>query len=476
MYAIIDIEATGGSPKKDRITEIAIFLYENNQIIDSFCTLINPQVSIPPFINKLTGINDEMVADAPTFQEVAPRIIEITKNAVFVAHNVQFDYAYLRAEFKRVGYRFDRSKACTVNLAKQILPGHESYSLGNLCRDLGIEVENRHRAFGDARATVELFKILEQKDPDDYIAKAISEIKGYKHLPPNLPTSIVEQLPEDVGVYYIHGANNKIIYISRSSDIRRRVIQHFTTYNEQIKSKQWKMFRNAHDVSCEITGSELIAQILEAHEVNLHAPSFNRSRHIRKLRYGLFKYYDAQTQLLQLQVRKLREGDQPILAFPKEEHGNNLLFERIANYSLCPILCGIETPKRVKQGYLPCSQYSVGGCKGACIGKERVATYNRRARRAIKDLEFPYSSFLIVGEGRNNEEISIVYIDDNQFVGYHYFHKDIMNESDAVNIIIECIEPMAHSSEYNRIIRNYLKKNQLDKIIRLDIPQITPIF
>ncbi|MEQ8811132.1 MAG: 3'-5' exonuclease, partial [Imperialibacter sp.] len=162
MYAIIDIETTGGNAQFSKITEIAIYVHDGSQVVDEFTTLVNPECNIPPFITKLTGITNEMVEDAPRFFEVAKKIVEITEGKIFVAHNVNFDYGFVRHEFKRLGYEFKRDTLCTVKLSRKILPGKSSYSLGNLCKSLGIEIENRHRAGGDAFATVKLIEILLQ--------------------------------------------------------------------------------------------------------------------------------------------------------------------------------------------------------------------------------------------------------------------------------------------------------------------------
>ncbi|MGD9930193.1 MAG: PolC-type DNA polymerase III [Mangrovibacterium sp.] len=163
MYCIIDIETTGQSLKEGKITEIAIYKHNGLEIVDSFATLINPECHIPYFITKLTGIDNEMVADAPKFYEVAKTIVELTAGSIFVAHNVLFDYRFVREEFNRLGYDYKRKTMCTVKLSRKYLPGHPSYSLGKICHDLNIRIEGRHRAAGDAFATVKLFELILQK-------------------------------------------------------------------------------------------------------------------------------------------------------------------------------------------------------------------------------------------------------------------------------------------------------------------------
>lgn len=160
MYAIVDIETTSGSPKSGKITEIAIFIYNGSEITDSFVSLINPECDIPYYITNITGINNQMVANAPKFYEIAKKVVEITANKIFVAHNVSFDYNFIRNEFKQLGYDFKRKTMCTVELSRKYIPGHRSYSLGNICGELGIEINGRHRAAGDALATVKLLELI----------------------------------------------------------------------------------------------------------------------------------------------------------------------------------------------------------------------------------------------------------------------------------------------------------------------------
>ncbi|MGQ8338536.1 3'-5' exonuclease [Sunxiuqinia sp. A32] len=163
MYNIIDIETTGKSAQEGKITEIAIYVHNGVEVVDSFSSLINPECHIPYFITKLTGIDNSMVSQAPKFYEVAKRIIELTAGNIFVAHNVSFDYRFIQEEFKRLGYDFNRKTMCTVKLSRKYLPGHRSYSLGNICNDLDIRIDGRHRAAGDALATVKLFEIILQR-------------------------------------------------------------------------------------------------------------------------------------------------------------------------------------------------------------------------------------------------------------------------------------------------------------------------
>ena len=200
MFVIVDVETTGGSPQNSKITELAMYKFDGTKIIEEFTTLLNPEMEIPEFIVRLTGITDQMVADSPKFFEIAKQILEFTNNCVFVAHNVSFDYGMFRSEFKRLGYDFRLPHLCTVRSSRNILPGHASYSLGKITRDLGISIVGRHRAGGDALATCKLFEIIYKKD-EQKLRSFIQDELNPKSLHPNLDLDTIEAIPNKTGVY-----------------------------------------------------------------------------------------------------------------------------------------------------------------------------------------------------------------------------------------------------------------------------------
>ena len=212
------------------MTEIAIYKFDGHTIIDQFISLVNPEREIQPFVVNLTGINSKMLRSAPKFYEVAKRIVEITEGCILVAHNAQFDYRILKTEFRRLGFDFERENLCTVELSKKLIPDLPSYSLGKLVRSLGIPVSDRHRAAGDATATVKLFKMLLEKDVEKTIIKAAVRLDPKHQMEPKL-TDIISKLPAVTGVYYIHTADGEIVYIGKSKNIKSRINQHFTGQN-----------------------------------------------------------------------------------------------------------------------------------------------------------------------------------------------------------------------------------------------------
>jgi len=219
LYTVIDIETTGGSAKSSKIIEVAIVTFDGDSIVDSYSTLINPQRHIPPFITSLTGITNEMVESSPTFEEVADTILDKTRDKIFVAHNVNFDYGFIKNEFNKLNIKFDRKKLCTVRLAKKIIPGFRSYSLGTLTNELGITINDRHRALGDAEATAKVLEILIKKDVNRFIEYSLKKNSREATLPPNLSKEVFDQLPEKAGVYYFHNKKRTVVYVGKAKNI-----------------------------------------------------------------------------------------------------------------------------------------------------------------------------------------------------------------------------------------------------------------
>ncbi|HLP21810.1 MAG TPA: exonuclease domain-containing protein, partial [Chitinophagales bacterium] len=264
-YAIVDIETTGGHAASNGITEISIQVHNGKQVTQVYETLINPGYKIPYYIKGLTGITDEMVADAPTFAEVAADIWGILAGRVFVAHSVNFDYSFIKTHLAANGYELNTKKLCTIRLSRKIFPGASSYGLGKICGFLGIEIDDRHRAGGDARATVKLFEMLLERDTEDLIQKSLKKNSKEQSLPPNVPKEQFETLPSAPGIYYFKDSKGKVVYVGKAKDIKKRVSSHFSN-NSAAKQKQ-EFMRTIHAIHFEVCGSELMALLLESHEI-----------------------------------------------------------------------------------------------------------------------------------------------------------------------------------------------------------------
>lgn len=416
MYAIVDIETTGGYAENHRITEIAIYHHDGLQVTDTFHSLINPGRNIPYYITGLTGITSEMVLCAPTFKEIAAELYRKLDGKVFVAHNAHFDYSFLKKEFEEAGMQWQSKKLCTVRLSRKIIPGLRSYSLGTLAESLGIEVLNRHRAGGDAAATVQIFDRLLQRDRDNHILKALKRNSGETILPANLSKEEFDKLPAKCGVYYFHDARGNVIYVGKAVNIKKRICAHFTG-----DAREWSRSRirnEIHHISYELTGNELIALILESQEIRKLWPKYNQAQKIRVDEWGIYQYEDRNG-FLRFSVNMVTRGSHPLIKFSSKGDAWNFLWEKVRSHSLCPKLSGLQLAKGL------CFEYQTGGCNGACMGVESVNTYNSRAQAAIDSLHEKGNSVAIIGRGRNQDEQSLVLVDEGNYMGYGFFSRDV---------------------------------------------------
>ena len=446
MYSIVDIETTGTSAPGEKITEIAIFVFDGERIVDEFVTLINPEKKIPYRITQLTGITDKMVEDAPRFCEVARKIVEITENTVFVAHNVGFDYGFVRNEFKSLGYEYQREKLCTVRLSRKLVPGLASYSLGNLCQSLAINIKNRHRAAGDALATVKLFQHLLAIDSRPMQVN----LKGTNS---SLNPDIVHKLPEEPGVYYFHNKEGAVIYIGKSLCIRDRIKQHLINETTQ---KALEMKYAVQDVSYELTGSDLVAQLLESEEIKNHMPIYNRAQRRIGFNLGLYLHV-APTGFHHLRIEKLDNAKQAITSFNSVAAAKRYLFDLCEQHSLCQKLCGLYKTEGA------CFQHTIGSCLGACLGLEPHETYNARVEAALAPIRFDNDNFFIIDKGRRFNECSVVQVHGGCYVGYGYI--DMETGYSTISDLQECITPHQDTRDIRQIIRSYLRLHKYQKFI-----------
>ncbi|HEY6162110.1 MAG TPA: exonuclease domain-containing protein [Bacteroidia bacterium] len=454
MFAIIDIETTGGSSSREKITEICIVLHDGLQVTEHFTTLIDPERPIPYHITRLTGITNEMVSTAPKFYEVAKKIVEMTEDRIFVAHNVNFDYGFIREEFRSLGFNFARKKLCTVRLGRKLLPGHRSYSLGKLCNDLGIVIEARHRAEGDAFATTKLFELLLKKDNSGQInlSKEIDSMFAKMRSPAS--EKLVKDLPEQTGVYYFHDSEGHIIYIGKSVNIKNRVINHLSN----ISSKKAITMANAiQDVSYELTGSELVALLLESHEIKKHKPVFNRSQVRSVFSYGVSARYD-ELGYLRMDVSKTTSKADPFISFVNMEEARNFMFAMVEEHELCQKLSGLDNSEGA------CFNYRVKKCSGACLGHEDAGAYNKRAMAAINDYRFESDNFFLLDKGRSEQERAVVKVEKGKYCGFGY-----LNEEEGLRSVDELhhvIKPFPDNRDVRHILRHYIASEKAERIIK----------
>jgi len=458
MYAIIDVETTGGTARWERITEIAIVLHDGEKVVDTFSTLLNPDRSIPWNITQITGITDDMVAQAPRFFEVAKQIVQMTEGCIFVAHNVTFDYAFVREEFARLGYDFSRKQLCTVRLSRKVFPGLPSYSLSNLKKHFNIHAEQSHRALDDTLATTKLFElILAEQDGGSKIRALVNQGVKETKLPQNITLERLHAVPDQCGVYYLHNERGDVIYVGKSLNIRKRLFEHFA----DMTPKGEKLRAGVVDLSWEVTGSELVALLHESLEIKRLQPPVNRAQRIKNFAGAIFTYTDqngykclAIGKRTKTNARKL----DLVAEYPKLEHARSHLQSIVRQWELCFRLANLDVSDKA------CFHYSIKRCFGACVGEESPEDYNERVELAISQIDKRLTgSFFLLDRGRTEGEVAIVGVQNGIYQGFGY--RDA-NESGTAEDLLECLlPPVLTDPDAARIIHYFLESKKGFKVV-----------
>lgn len=444
LYAVVDIETTGSYAAGNGITEIAIVIHDGNKVLHVYETLVNPKQGIPYFIQRLTGINEQMVAHAPVFAEVAAQIHELLRDKVFVAHNVNFDYSFVKHHLANEGYELNTKKLCTVRLARKIIPGHKSYSLGKLCHQVGIELTNHHRAGGDALATAELLKMLLDNDNANVIGDMLKGRNREQYIPPNVPVEQVDNLPPVPGVYYFYDARGKIIYVGKAVNLSKRIKSHFSN-NKPNKQKQ-EFLREIHRIAYTECATDLMAQILESAEIRRLWPSHNRSQRGYLPRFGLFVYEDGNG-YKRFGIEKNKLYYKPVHTFNTIIEGHNRIRELIQEFGLCARLCNIARTDDCSD-----SIYAAH-CNGACTGAEAVEDYNARIDKAVARMQQGLPTFALVDKGINDTEQSCILVKQGTFFGMGYIANQTLLDD------MEALERTLEPYQDNDFIRNLVFKH-----------------
>jgi len=427
MYAILDIESTGGKYNEEGIMEIAIHRFDGHKVVDKFISLINPERDIQPFVVNLTGINNKMLVTAPKFHEVAKRIVEITQDAVIVAHNAQFDYRILRTEFRRLGYDFKRKSLCTVDLSKKLIPEAESHSLGKLVRSLGIAVSDRHRANGDALATLKLFKLLLSKDSEKTIITEVIREETLGELSTK-QLDIVDALPSETGVYYMHDKYGKILFIGKSKNIKKRVNQHFTNAGDLAR----KLQKETKKVTFEHTGSELVALLKEHHEIQKNSPKFNNRTRKKGYSHGVY-VFENKDGFLSFKAERANGQSKRLGSFNSLKSSKKFLEKITEKYHLKEV--------------------------------ENTDTQNAEIIALTNKYSIDKRNIAVLDRGRENGEQSVIVIKNGLLSGLGFI--DLNYQLNNIHILESIITKM-HADEYATfIIESYLRKRKRIKIIEL---------
>ena len=445
MFAVIDVETTGLSAKSEKITEIAILLHDGKKVTEEFHSLINPEKKIPYRITQITGINDRMVANAPKLFELAKKIIEMTEGRIIVGHNVTFDYNFLRSEFREFEYDFDRETLCTVRNSRKYIKGQPSYSLGKLTKSLSIPHMDKHRALGDAKATVHLLNILLELEPN---------IAGSNHfnLPPALDKEIINKLPHKTGVYYFLNSKQEIIYVGKSINIHKRILQHLNNHSTR---KSVEMINHIAAVKHIVTGSELVALLLESDEIKKIKPIYNRAQRRNIFTHGIFTRINKDG-YFEFFTDKIVALSKPLTSFQSREAAKEFVFKMVEEYELCQKLSGLYKTDGA------CFDYQIHKCKGACIGNESSEDYNKRVMMAIDRLQFQHQNFFILDKGRKAGERAIIRVKESVYQGFGFIKDSEISNKEKLN---SSIQKMKNNKDTQNIIRSFLNHHHTDLLI-----------
>jgi DNA polymerase-3 subunit epsilon len=448
MYAIVDIETTGGYAAAHRITEVAVHFFDGSRVTEKFHSLVNPGMRIPAGITALTGITNEMVATAPSFSEIAGKLHSLLHERVFVAHNVNFDYSFLKNEFEQAGLGYSPRKLCTVRLARKIIPGMPSYSLGNICSNLGIKINDRHRADGDVEATVKLFKIILERDEKQFIKQSLKKNSREYILPPHLPREQFMSLPEAAGIYYFHDRDGKVIYVGKAKNIRKRVSSHFTGHYGSRKKHDFIDF--IHRVSFEQTGNELVAMLLESQEIKSQWPRFNKSQKGPDIRYGIYTYEDRRG-FLRLCINKVSKTLKPLFTFRMIAEARMFIEERAELSGLCSRICGLQ---------ISCNTTDTGTC--VCCDENGAPESNLKLKNSLVKWEEELESFLLIGEGRKKNEVSVVMMEKGRYQGFGFMDQPLPTGKELIK---SSLKPGRDTPDSRSIIYSWIRNNPSENIL-----------
>lgn len=386
-YAIIDLETTGGNFQLDKIIEIAIIITDGERNIREYQTLVNPERPILPFISKLTGISNSMVKTAPTFKEIASEVYEFLQGHIFVAHNVRFDYGFIKSRLKHHGYRYRSKHVCTVELSKRVFKNLPSYSLGKLCKSLSIPMSNRHRAYGDTLATTLLFQKI-WSEAIDVISSQIKtdEVIG-TYLPPTFQIDLVDDIAEAKGVYTFYNESGQALYVSKTKNLRASILSHF---DKPFDLQDKEMEKQVHSYQVEELPTDMTCQLVESQMSLLLQPKYSKVVRRLKHNYGLFLNKDRAGYLNADVLPLKKQGELPMLRFHSVRKAKKVSRQLYTRLQIDPNRKHILEPDK----------------------------YNQILKDAIKKITYPYHHCWYI-ESHSHQDTSVVYIvKDYELIGF----------------------------------------------------------
>lgn len=454
LYAVVDIETTGGFAAANGITEIALFITDGFEIQQQFHTLLNPHYTIPRYVESLTGITNQMVEDQPDFKSVAAELYDLLHDKIFVAHNVNFDYSFIKYNLSLSGYDLNCKKLCTVRLARQVIPGLKGYGLGKICAHLSIAIESRHRAGGDAAATVQLLHYLLQNDVNGHAQAMLRVSSKEQFLPPNISSREIRKLPPHPGVYYFHDKKGKVIYVGKARNLSKRVNSHFS--NNKANRQKQEFLKKIYHITFQETATELMAFILESIEIKKLWPEQNRSQKRPEQSYALYSFEDARG-YLRFCIDKKKKNLKALYHFHQLTEGYSLLRKLANQFELCPKLCFLQAVNIECQGLIE------NKCRGGCEQKESAGEYNKRVNECIHFLENELPTFALVDDSIRQNEQSCILVEKGKFYGMGCLPADV--NIYQLEQLKECLTAYSGNAYINSMISQYVERYPYKKIV-----------
>lgn len=438
---ILDVETTGGKATYHRIIEIGLLVVDEGQLIETWQTFINPQTSLPPFIQKLTGIQPAMLMDAPTFDDIAPILLQKLEGRTLVAHNARFDYGFVKNEFERVGITYNTKPLCSVKFSRNLYPQFKHHGLSAIIKRFQLTIENRHRALDDATMIYDFFLKSSALFSDSDIDACCKKLLKHATLPSLLNAEMVKKLPSSPGVYYFYDDKGLLLYVGKSVNIRNRVMSHFSS--DYRNPKDLKMSTKIAHIDFELTASDFGAQLRESEQIKALSPIYNRQ--LRKTR-KLFQYRTEENaqgyQCISVQsISSSTPSDNQFGLFRSPRQATLKLQQLAEEYSLCHRLLGLEGIRSGDEKK-PCFRAQLNKCLGACHGQESPVSYNQRLDRAIERYQihtWPYRSAILLEEG-NADLVAYHIIDKWQYIAKLDLAEDIYDHG-------YCLAHEGHESE-----------------------------
>jgi len=409
--AIVDVETTGASSHYHRIIEIAVLKIEKGRLVETFSTLVDPERTISPFIEGLTGITNRELENAPTFGQVKNRIYELLHGSVFVAHNARFDYNFVREEFERANMNYVAKHLCTVRLSRTLFPEYRRHSLDSLIERFDIGCTNRHRATGDALVLWKFLQILQERFSGPDLKKVLAGMLKAPALPPLIDEPLVESLPSSPGVYIFLDRNREPLYVGKSVNLRTRILSHFS--NDHDSAKEQSLYQQVANIKTIKTSGELGALLLESHLLKRLSPLYNRRTRISK-RFVVMRRDKSRNEYKTIRLERLgalAASDLPdvIGIFKSMKQAKDFLWRVVREHALCPRILGLEKEKEA------CTCTQLQRCNSICKGAEPPADYNGRFLTAFAGrgvIPWPFPGPILIEEREDGDPAGECFIVD----------------------------------------------------------------